>query len=361
MLGEIDESMRGRYYPFILEDIVDFYDRIKAISTESNSLSLLLSEINQNSETIFQEEKDVGTQIEIAEFEKHVSSVNEKIAMYQKRETALLGRVTSLYEEVKQSEENCGSDIQNTIPLSEKEAEVLIAKQQSTIASLMAEKKTYEASCKDLGMRLSQLEEETKEQGVPSPLVDLEQRASVHKSLLWLYSLKRIMRHSLGIFDVQSEGNQTIMKFDDGRELVMKTDDNGKLCEAKISWQMPHFDDLLQRGIGNDWSLFVTDLMYMMYSSKRYTNEIEALRLRFVIDDDSFPIIHVTFSNFIVVCLKVPEQYPRTLEKVEVDSINSIDIDRSVVYHLQSMLRNKQFFTITDIVEFIDQIISNKV
>ena len=65
-------------------------------------------------------------------------------------------------------------------------------------------------------MRLSQLEEETKEQGVPSPLVDLEQRASVHKSLLWLYSLKRIMRHSLGIFDVQSEGNQTIMKFDDG-------------------------------------------------------------------------------------------------------------------------------------------------
>ena len=68
MLGEIDESMRGRYYPFILEDIVDFYDRIKAISvsvvksnklyTESNSLSLLLSEMNQNSETIFQEEKD---------------------------------------------------------------------------------------------------------------------------------------------------------------------------------------------------------------------------------------------------------------------------------------------------------------
>ena len=139
-----------------------------------------------------------------------------EIAMYQKRETALLGRVTSLYEEVKQSEENCGSDIQNTIPLSEKEAEVLIAKQQSTIASLMAEKKTYEASSKDLGMRLSQLEEETKGQGVPSPLVDLEQRASVHKSLLWLYSLKRIMRHSLGIIDVQSDGNQTIMKFDDG-------------------------------------------------------------------------------------------------------------------------------------------------
>ena len=99
----------------------------------------------------------------------------------------------------------------------------------------------------------------------------------------------------------------------------MKTDDNGKLCEAKISWQMPHFDDLLQRGIGNDWSLFVTDLMYMMYSSKRYTNEIEALRLRFVIDDDSFPIIHVTFSNFIVVCLQVPEQYPRVDFVVVVD------------------------------------------
>ena len=41
MLGEIDESMRGRYYPFILEDIVDFYDRIKVISVsvvKSNKL-----------------------------------------------------------------------------------------------------------------------------------------------------------------------------------------------------------------------------------------------------------------------------------------------------------------------------------
>ena len=102
------------------------------------------------------------------------------------------------------------------------------------------------------------------------------------------------------------------------RKLVMKTDDNGKLCEASINWQMPNFDKLLQRGIGNDWSLFVTDLMYMMYSSKRYTNEIEALRLRFVIDD-SFPTIHVTFSNFIVVYLKVPEQYPRVGFIVVVD------------------------------------------
>ena len=32
MLGEIDESMRSRYYPFILEDIVDFYDRVRVIS-----------------------------------------------------------------------------------------------------------------------------------------------------------------------------------------------------------------------------------------------------------------------------------------------------------------------------------------
>ena len=140
-----------------------------------------------------------------------------EIAMYQKEEAALLSLVTSLYDEVKQSEENCGSDIQNAvIPLSEKEADVLIGKQQSTIASLIAEKKTYESRCKELETRLSQLEEETKEQGVPSPLIDLEQRASIHKSLLWLYSLKRIMRHSFGIFDVQSEGNQTIMKFDDG-------------------------------------------------------------------------------------------------------------------------------------------------
>lgn len=140
-----------------------------------------------------------------------------EIVTYQERETALLGLVTSLYEEVKQSEENCGSAIQNmVIPLYAKEASMLIRKQESTIASLSAEKERYESRCKELEMRLSQLEEETKEQGVPSPLVELEQRASVHKSLLWLYSLKRIIRHSFGIFDVQSEGNQIIMKFDDG-------------------------------------------------------------------------------------------------------------------------------------------------
>ena len=91
----------------------------------------------------------------------------------------------------------------------------------------------------------------------------------------------------------------------------MKTDENEKLIEAKISWLMPHFDELLQKGIGNDWNLFVTDLMYIMYASKHYTKEMEALRLRFVVDDSSLPLIHITFSNFIVVCLKVPEQYPR--------------------------------------------------
>ena len=99
----------------------------------------------------------------------------------------------------------------------------------------------------------------------------------------------------------------------------MKTDENGKLCEASISWLMPHFDELLQRGIGNDWSLFVSDLMYMMYASKHYTNEIETLRLRFVINDDSFPIIHITFSNFISVHIKVPDHYPRVGFVVVID------------------------------------------
>ena len=140
-----------------------------------------------------------------------------EIATYQEREAALLGLVTSLYEEVKQSVENNESAIHNmVIPLFAKEADMLIKKQESLIASLTTEKESYEGRCKGLEMRLSQLEEETKEQGVPSPLMELEQRASVHKSLLWLYSLKRIMQHSFGIRDVQSEGNQITMKFDNG-------------------------------------------------------------------------------------------------------------------------------------------------
>ena len=159
MLGEIDESLRSHYYPFILEDIDNFYDQIKDICTQSNSLSTLLNEIHQDSNQIFQFEKDVGKEIEITAFEQLVSDVNDKIVLYQQKEKDLINTVTSLYTEVKQSEENCGSDIQNTvIPLSEKEAEVILAKQSATIASLTAEKGTYEKRCQELEARLQTLQ-----------------------------------------------------------------------------------------------------------------------------------------------------------------------------------------------------------
>ena len=129
----------------------------------------------------------------------------------------MINTVTSLYTEVKQSEENCGSDIQNTVtPLSEKEAEVILAKQSATIASLTAEKGTYEKRCQELEARLQTLQAENEAKGVPSPLVNLEDRSATHKSLLWLYSLKRIMRHSFGLFDIQSEGKNISMTFEDG-------------------------------------------------------------------------------------------------------------------------------------------------
>lgn len=118
---------------------------------------------------------------------------------------------------MKQSEENCGSDIQNTvIPLSEKEAEVILAKQNATITSLTAEKATYERRCQELEARLQNLQAENEAKGIPSPLVNLDDRAATHKSLLWLYSLKRIMRHSFGLFDIQSEGKHIKMTFEDG-------------------------------------------------------------------------------------------------------------------------------------------------
>ena len=60
------------------------------------------------------------------------------------------------------------------------------------------------------------LQAENEAKGVPSPLVNLEDRSATHKSLLWLYSLKRIMRHSFGLFDIQSEGKNISMTFEDG-------------------------------------------------------------------------------------------------------------------------------------------------
>ena len=38
MLGEIDESMQNRYYPFILDEISDFYDRVRIISVSIGKL-----------------------------------------------------------------------------------------------------------------------------------------------------------------------------------------------------------------------------------------------------------------------------------------------------------------------------------
>ena len=140
-----------------------------------------------------------------------------EIVLYQQKEKDLIRTVTLLYNDVKLSVEGCDSDIRNTmIPLSEKEAEVILAKQNATIASLKAEKGTYEKRCQELETRLQTLQAENKAKGIPSPLATLECRAATHKSLLWLYSLKRIMRHSFGLFDIQSEGKNTNITFEDG-------------------------------------------------------------------------------------------------------------------------------------------------
>lgn len=101
------------------------------------------------------------------------------------------------------------------------------------------------------------------------------------------------------------------MSSESRRELIMETDENNKLCSAKISWLMPQFDEIVSKSIGADWNTFVVDLMYMMYSVRRYANEISSLRLRYVVDDSTDGQVRIVFSNCIVVDLQLPSQYPR--------------------------------------------------
>ena len=101
------------------------------------------------------------------------------------------------------------------------------------------------------------------------------------------------------------------MQFKSRRELMMETDENNKLCSAKINWSMPQFDELVSTSLGGDWNTFVVDLMYAMYSSRRYTNELNRIRQRYVVNEGQDGQIRIVFPNYMVVDLQLPLQYPR--------------------------------------------------
>lgn len=68
---------------------------------------------------------------------------------------------------------------------------------------------------------------------------------------------------------------------------------------------------LYRKSLGTDWNTFVVDLMYVMYSSRRYANELSSLRLRYVVNEGADGQIRIVFSNCIMVDLQLPPQYPR--------------------------------------------------
>ena len=91
----------------------------------------------------------------------------------------------------------------------------------------------------------------------------------------------------------------------------METDENNKLCSARINWSLPQFDEIVSKSLGTDWNTFVVDLMYVMYSSRRYANELSSLRLRYVVNEGTDSQVRIVFSNCIMVDLQLPPQYPR--------------------------------------------------
>ena len=132
-----------------------------------------------------------------------------EITLYHQKEQELLGIVTSLYDEVQKSQDNCETDSMSTvIPQTVREGKAILQQQDEVIQGLTEEKESYERRYKEYSRLVEEMKREREASGKQSVLVNLEDNTRVHNHLLKLYSLKRIIRNSFGIVDITQEGDQ---------------------------------------------------------------------------------------------------------------------------------------------------------
>ena len=132
-----------------------------------------------------------------------------EIILYHQKEQELLGIVTSLYDEVQKSQDNCETDSMSTvIPQTVREGKAILQQQDEVIQGLTEEKESYERRYKEYSRLVEEMKREREASGKQSVLVNLEDNTRVHNHLLKLYSLKRIIRNSFGIVDITQEGDQ---------------------------------------------------------------------------------------------------------------------------------------------------------
>ena len=129
-----------------------------------------------------------------------------EIDEYEELEKQVIENTNNLYSDVENCVKGCEEEIRNyQIPLSKKEAEAMLEKQDIVINDLQNEIASYKKRAEDIKKRISILQETRRNEGKQAEIVSVNQRESTKEKLLWLYSLKRIIGHSVGITEIQTE------------------------------------------------------------------------------------------------------------------------------------------------------------
>ena len=129
-----------------------------------------------------------------------------EIDKYEELEKQVIETTNILYNDVENCVKGCEDEIRNyQIPLSKKEAEAMLEKQDIVIKDLQEEISFYQKRAEDIKKRISVLQEARRREGTPVNVVSSTERESTKEKLLWLYSLKRIISHSVGIIDIKTE------------------------------------------------------------------------------------------------------------------------------------------------------------
>lgn len=159
----------------------------------------------------------VGSRMSETEFESLIEAVHDstnrftifdlEITEYKELEQQVIQETNMLYDDVMTCVSGCETDIQNSvIPLSKKEAEIMLEKQDIVIDGLQKEIQCYQQRSRELAAKIEGLRK--KNNTPPSePVVTFEERETTKNTLLWLYSLKRIVGHSVGISDIVTTEN----------------------------------------------------------------------------------------------------------------------------------------------------------
>ena len=122
----------------------------------------------------------------------------------------------ALYEDVNQCIQNSENDVKNTVvPLSKIEAKALLEKQDQVINDLEQEKSIFENESKMIHTQILQLQDYNRMNGKPAELSLPSEKQQTKESLLWLYSLKRIISHSVGIMDIKADQSYSLIQFKD--------------------------------------------------------------------------------------------------------------------------------------------------